>query len=63
MPVDITRRSKNGKIANCAYKRLMTFEIINEYAKRKICMTLIRPVVTYACGTSTLPVRDVKKKY
>jgi hypothetical protein len=32
----------------------MVFKLINKYTRRKICMTLIGPVVTYGCKTWTL---------
>jgi hypothetical protein len=37
----------------------MTSKLINKYTKRKICMTLIRLVVSYACENWTLSVQDI----
>ena len=34
-------------------------KLIKKYTKMKICMTLIRPVVTYVCETWTLSVQDI----
>ena len=37
----------------------MTSELINKHTKRKIHMTLIRPVVPYGCEIWTLFTRDI----
>jgi hypothetical protein len=37
----------------------MTSELIIYY--KKICRTMIRPIVTYACETWTLSIRDINK--
>jgi hypothetical protein len=44
-------RIENGNRAYYAHKGLMPPILNNTYTKRKICMTLVSPVVTYECET------------
>jgi hypothetical protein len=44
---EITHKLKKGNITYYAYKILIISILINKYNKRKIYMTLIKPVVSY----------------
>ena len=56
---EITHRIEKGNRAYYAYKGLITSKLINKCTKWKIYMTLIGPVVTYACETWTLFVQHI----
>jgi hypothetical protein len=56
---EITHSIKKGNRTYYAHKGLITSKLINKYTEGAISMTLIRPVMTYACITLTLSVRDI----
>jgi hypothetical protein len=60
MTEEIPKRIKKGNRAYYNHKRLITFKLISKQTKKKLYVTLIRPVVTYGCETGTLSVRDVQ---
>jgi len=57
---EITHRIKKGNRDHCTYKGLKVTKLITKYTRRKLYMTLIRPVVTDVCETWVLYVWDIE---
>ena len=59
MTEEIPKRIKKGNRAYYIHKSLITFKLISKQTKKKLYVTLTRPIVTYGCETWTLSARDV----
>jgi len=57
---EMTHRIKKGNRDHYAYKGLKITKLIKKYTRRKLYMTLIRPVVTDAYETWALSVWDIE---